>query len=203
MESFENKNIQKDLTDKEVHDLITSSYSRALKIYRKIAGNRNVPTVSVSATTAEAADKDMFGRLIVRHHHLEMDIELNEISEDNSDEDTTERFNIAFSRDTKRYELTVTGKQPNILNNLIENDASEKAMLSALQVSEQQVQQTFRTPTPAEVQRLYDVLDLGLYGDDVFHFDRFEAQYEELLDDLEMMRQEADELAAQNTKYPE
>ena len=203
MESFENKNTDKEPTREQLHSLVLESYSRALKIVRKNQTESNYPVATVSATTQEAEDHYKYGRLTVIHHNNEIDVKLNETSDVTSEENTTERFHIAFSKDTNRYELEVTGVQPDISDDLLDSEGTEEEYELAKNNAEEYIHEQFHAPSAADVQRLHDILELGLYGDELFNHERFEIQYEQYLDDLEMIKDDADLMRDQNENHPE
>jgi len=207
MEYFENKNShtnQTEISDKELNNLVISSYSRALQIFRKKESQDSKATVAVPVTTPEAYEKDKYGILNVTNGVSEITIQLTEVSDVDTQLSTTELFHIWFSPKTRHFELEVTGPKPDIAEALLyRDDMSDDEYAIEKEAAEANLKQQFRDPTTTEVKRLYELLELGLYGDDRFDHNRFEAQYHDYLDDLDNMKKDADTIRDHIDKQPE
>jgi hypothetical protein len=207
MEYFENKNThnnQTEISDTELNNLVIRSYSRALQIFRKEEPQDSKAVVAVPVTTPEAYEKDKYGILNVTNGVSEITIQLTEVSDVDTKLSTTELFHIWFSPETRHFELEVTGPKPDVVENLLyRDDMSDDEYAIQKEAAEADLKQQFRDPTAAEVKRLYELLELGLYGDDRFDHDRFKAQYYDYLDDLDSIKKVADKIRDHIDKQPE
>ena len=203
MESFDDKIPNKEPTHEELNQLLESSYDWICKIIEEHNSEENVHSATVSATTPEADENYKIGSVSVEDlDGVVLKVSINETDYLKSENTTTERFKLTYLFGVGGYELQATGVQPNVLDDVIDSDGTEQDFQSAYDATEEYLNEILRPATPAEIQRLAYVLEIGAHGDVPFDFDRFEIEYQHHLDKLYMDQYEA-ENKAENENHPE
>lgn len=203
MESFDDKTPNKEPTAEELNLLLQKSYDWICTIIENHNTEENVHSAEVPATTAEADEDFRVGSLLVEDlNGNDLEVTIKETDYLKTEKNTVERFKLSFAFGTGEYELSATGVQPNVLDDVIENDGTQQDFDKAFTASERHLEESLRPATPAEIQRMAYVLEIGAYGDVAFDFDRFEIEYQHHLDKLEMARHAAQK-KAENEEHPE
>ncbi|MDB5163291.1 MAG: hypothetical protein JWN28_899 [Candidatus Saccharibacteria bacterium] len=187
MNSVEYLDDNKELTEQQLKDLVTYAQGLAHKIINKPRTATGAYGVEVPLTTKEAADEYKTGNLSVEVNEAqasfsEIKVVLNESNGVFREQDTTERFRIAYSRENNRYEVELTGIQPDIMNEFYDTNKNDEDNTVAKIASDALVEHKYHKAGPADIQRLYRLLFQAHEGDVDYDSDQLEIQLREFLD---------------------
>ena len=203
MESFDNTNANIEPSPEELGRLLGESHKWISKIIEEHNSEENIHAATVPATTAEAEDDYKIGEISVEDFSgNEFIITLNESDYTASGTATAEHFKLSIAYGTGKYELLASGVQPDVMEEVADDDASEEEYEKALAASEEYLSQQLRPASPAEIQRLAYVLEIGAFGDVPFYFEHFEIDYHKHLNELEMAKRTLNE-NEDNENHPE
>ena len=157
MEYFENNDLNKEPTAEEIEQLLQESYELIGRIIKDHNTVEDIHAASVSVTTPEAEMNDKLGYLsVVDLNGNEFEITINENHYTDSQESTTEVYKLLYISGTGGYELFTTDTRPYVTDD-----------------------EKLRSATPAEIQRLAYVLEIGAFGYVPFDFEEFEKRFRE------------------------
>lgn len=200
MEFFENKNPNSTPTPETLELLLDKSYDLIGDIIRTHADEHDKLSATVLVTTPEAAAKHKLGQLTVRDLDGNVqEISINESNHLNSEEATIERYRLTFGFGAG-LELFTTGIQPDVMGDVLDGDATYDDYAKALNATEEHLRYSLRPASPAETQRLVDVLEIGARGDNSFEY--FERQFQQHVDGSDTARYAAEE-NEKNENHPE
>ncbi|MDB5180335.1 MAG: hypothetical protein JWO54_93 [Candidatus Saccharibacteria bacterium] len=187
MNSVEYLDADKELTEQQLKDLVTYAQGLAHKIMNKPPTVTSAYGVEVPLTTKEAADEYKTGNLSVEVNEAqasfsEIKVVLNESNGVFREQDTTERFRIAYSRENNRYEVELTGIQPDIMHEFYDTNKNDEDNTAAKIASDAFLEHEYHKARPADIQRLYRLLFQAHEGDVDYDFDKFEMQLRAFLD---------------------